>query len=122
MVLVHLLLVLWGVLGFVEYFFPAVPWISLQNPAFPAGMQFLHWLAILSGGSVFLIGYVTHWKHTAFAMALVYTMMATLCAVQTLDLMTNPGRYLAMVLEYIAYVSIALFLFRSERARLHFYR
>lgn len=122
LVLVHLGLLVWGVLGFVEYFVPSVPWIDLQNPAFPAGMQFLHWVAIVAGGGTFLFGYVTKWQHTPVAMSLVYTMMATLCAVQTLDMLTNSGRYLAMALEYIAYVSIVVFLFRSAQVQQHFRR
>jgi hypothetical protein len=35
-------------------------------------------------------------------------------------MMTNPGRYVAMAAEYVAYVGISIYLHRSERARAWF--
>lgn len=108
-------LLVWGVLGLAEFL--GVVGIGLQNEAFPPGMQALHWLAILAGGGLFLAGYAMRWQQTASTMALVYTMMATLCAVQTTDLLTHDGRYIAMVAEYLAYLAILWFLFRSSAMR-----
>lgn len=112
----------WGSLGFIEYFFAVAPLRPLQNPTFPKGTQFVHWLLIFSSGSIYLVGYFTRWKNTPFAMAIVYAMLATLCAVETLDFMTNPGRYGDFIRECIAYVGISIYLFRSQRMRSHFGR
>lgn len=110
----------WGFFGFLEYFSGPAPIVPLQNPAFPAGTQFLHWLAILSSGLVFLIGYFSKWRHTPHAMVVAYAVLATLCFVETFDFMTNANRYSAMVFEYAAYAAISIYLFRSQRMRSHF--
>jgi uncharacterized membrane protein YccC len=119
---ISLFLSMWGLLGFLEYFWGYAPLLPLQNPEFPQGTQFLHWLAISVSGLVFLAGYGTHWAYTPHAMVVIYAVMATLCFVQTFDFMTNPSRYLAMVVEYVAYLAIGIFLFRSRRMQQRFGR
>ncbi len=47
----------WGLAGFIEYLFGVVVLIPLQNPNFPSGTQFIHWLLITLSGTVFLFGY-----------------------------------------------------------------
>ncbi|MBK2086313.1 hypothetical protein IB677_08530 [Francisella adeliensis] len=44
-------LIVWGALGFIEYFVPTVAF-GLQDPNFPLGVQFLHWLLISSTGII----------------------------------------------------------------------
>jgi len=110
----------WGFLGFMEYLFRFAPVMPLQNATFPSGTQFMHWLAILTSGIVFLVGYFTKWEYTPHAMVVIYAVMATLCFVQTFDFMTNEGRYRAMVLEYVAYIGISIYLFKSARMQEHF--
>ena len=122
LVAIAIVLTGWGALGFVEYLTGYAPVVPLQNPAFPAGTQFLHWVLILLAGLVFLFGYFGRWRRTPEAMLVLYAMMAGLCFVQTFDFMTNPGRYLAMALEYAAYAAISLYLFRSERMKRRFDR
>ena len=113
---------IWGSLGFLEYFTGITPLVQLQNPTFPRSTQFIHWLLIFSSGGIYLIGYFTRWKHTPFTMAVIYAMLATLCAVETFDFMTNPGRYGSFIRECIGYVGISIYLFRSQRMRTHFGR
>ncbi|MBE7440539.1 MAG: hypothetical protein HS115_18960 [Spirochaetales bacterium] len=114
--IIHLILLIWGFAGMIQYFFPDAPILPLQNPSFPAGVQFLHWFAILSGGLTFLLG--SRWPGARpAAMGAVYAMMATLCAVETLEYLKSPYKYAAMVAEYMAYTAILLFLFYTREAR-----
>jgi hypothetical protein len=45
-------LLCWGLLGLLEYAFPALG-LGLQNSGFPAGLQFLHFFAIALTGTIF---------------------------------------------------------------------
>ena len=65
-----LTMLVWGIAGFLEYFTGITPFIKLQNAAYPSGVQFVHWLLITLTGATFIIGYVTKWKWTPFAMVL----------------------------------------------------
>ena len=112
----------WGILGFLEYFTGVAPLAPLQNPTFPRGTQFIHWLLISASGGIYLAGYFTKWKHTPFAMVVIYAMLATLCAVETFDFMTNQGRHGSFVQECVGYIVISVYLFRSQRMRTHFGR
>jgi len=114
-------LAVWGSLGLIEYLFGVGP-IRLQNPVFPDGVQLLHWIGITATGLIYLIGYYRRWQLTPFAMVVAYSVLATLCFVETMDFLTNRGRYVAMVLEYAAYIVISIYLFRSERMQTHFGR
>ena len=117
-----LVMLVWGVLGFLEYLFGFAPFLPLQNPTFPKGTQLLHWLLITSSGAIYLAGYFARWRYTPFAMVVIYAMLATLCAVETFDFMQNPGRYGSFVRECIMYVIISIYLFRSQRMRARFGR
>ena len=107
---------IWGVLGFLEYLF-GVSIISLQNPNFPSGTQFVHWLLITLSGAIFLFGFVTKWSNTPVAMLVVYAMLGTMCTIQTFDMMTSPNRYLAFAVEITAYFSISIYLFTSQHSK-----
>jgi hypothetical protein len=50
-------LLCWGLLGLLEYAFPALG-LGLQNSGFPAGLQFLHFFAIALTGTIFVLGYL----------------------------------------------------------------
>lgn len=112
-------LALWGSLGLIEYLF-GVSFIPLQNTAFPRGVQLLHWIGITATGWIYIAGYFARWSLTPFAMVVAYAVLATLCFIETIDFLTNRGRYLAMALEYAAYIGISFFLFRSRRMQSHF--
>ena len=112
----------WGLLGMLEYLFGFAPLMPLQNANFPAGTQLVHWILILGAGTTYLVGYFTRWKHTPFAMVVLFAMLATLCAIETFDFMTRPDRYSAYAREVTYYVIMSVFLLRSVRMRAHFGR
>ena len=110
----------WGVLGFLEYFTGLAPFIPLQNPTFPSGTQFVHWLLITLSGGTFLIGYFSRWSYTPIAMVILYAALATMCAIQTFDFMERPSRYADFARECTYYVILSIYLFRSKRMRERF--
>lgn len=115
-------LIVWGVLGFIEYFVPAAAF-GLQDSNFPPGVQFLHWLLISSTGIIFVFGYLTRWQYTPFVSIVMYATLATLCFVETVDFNAFGGgdrRFLIMGVEYILYIILAAYLLRSEQVRLRF--
>ena len=122
LLLAGIVMLSWGVLGFLEYCFGIAPLMKLQNPTFPLGTQFIHWFLITLSGSVYLLGYFLKWKYTPLAMIVIYAMLATMCFIQTFDFMTNPSRYTDFVRECIYYVIISTYLVRSKRMQTHFGR
>ena len=122
LLIVAIIMLSWGILGFFEYFWGLAPLMKLQNPTFPKGTQFLHWVLITLTGSVYIVGYFSKWKYTPLAMIVIYAMLATMCFIQTFDFMTNPSRYADFVRECIYYVIISVYLIRSQRMRSHFGR
>ncbi len=112
----------WGVLGFLEYFTGLAPLMNLQNVNFPKGTQFIHWLLITSSGATLLFGYLLRWKHTPFVMVVLFAMLATMCAIQTFDFMTEPWRYRSFVNEVIMYIVMSVFLLKSSYIKEHFGR
>ena len=110
-----IILLSWGVLGFLEYLFGVVLLMPLQNPTFPKGTQFIHWLLITTSGATYIIGYLSKWKYTPIAMILLYGMLATMCSIQTFDFMTNESRYIDFVRECFYYVVISIYLLQSKR-------
>lgn len=110
----------WGLLGFLEYFTGMAPLMPLQNATFPMGMQTLHWVLITSSGATFLAGYGLRWRYTPIAMLVMFTALATMCSVQTFDMLESPDRYRNFVQECINYIIISVYLFRSQRMRARF--
>lgn len=119
LVLYAVILTIWGVLGLIEYFVPAAA-LGLQNATFPPGTQFLHFVAILGTGVVFLVGFFTRWRYTAFATIVMYAVLATLCFVETFDFMVRPDRYVAIAIEYAMYIGFGTYLLRSKEMRRRF--
>jgi hypothetical protein len=121
---ISVVLFLWGVAGLVEYVLPPIGF-GLQNEAFPPGLQFLHFLSILVTGAVFIVGYLARWRHTPFAIVVMYAVLATLCFVETVDFEAFGGgatRFIPMTIEYIAYIGFSTYLFRSSEMRRRFQR
>ena len=112
-------MLIWGIFGFFEYFFN-FSIIPLQNPDFLKGTQFLHWLLITASGVIFLFGFIAKWPYTPTAMLVIYAMLATMCFIQTFDMMTSPNRYIAYTIEIILYIVISVFLFRSQESKNYF--
>lgn len=122
LILYFVFMFLWGLLGFLEYF-TGVPFIvELQNPTFPAGTQFLHWLLISMTGATYLIGYCLRWAYTPQAMVVLFAMLASMCFIQTFDFMTSPNRYWAYAVECSLYLILSTYLLRSQRMQKRFVR
>lgn len=116
-VLASFIMLGWGLLGFLEYFTGLAPLMPLQNLTFPIGMQTLHWLLITASGATFLAGYFLRWRYTPIAMLVMFTALATMCAIQTFDMLETPDRYRNFVQECVNYIVISVYLFRSHRMR-----
>ena len=114
LVLVSTFMAAWGALGLLEYFTALAPVVPVQNPAFPSGLQFMHFVAIFTSGAVFLTGYFTRWHGTPLAMVVCFTALASLCSIETLDFLTNSDRYIRFAQEVFYYVVISIYLFRSK--------
>lgn len=112
LVVVHLALLVWAVVGMAEWVLSEVPWPMVSNPAFPPWLLLLHWLAILSGSIVFLSGYIARWRATPLALAAAYTFMAVVCVIETFWFLTGIARFVAMALEFAVYMSIIILLLR----------
>lgn len=119
-VLASIIMLCWGLLGFLEYFTGLAPLMPLQNPTFPLGMQTIHWILITLSGATFLTGYAVRWRFTPVAMLVLFASLATMCAIQTFDVLQNPDRYRNFVMECINYTIISTYLLRSHRMREHF--
>ena len=120
LVVVHAFLGVWALGGMMEWLNMDVPWKPYSNPEFPHWLLFFHWGTVLFAATVYLIGYFTHWRQTPHWMAVAYGMMALVCVVETFWYMTSSFRYIAMVLEYAAYVVILLVLYSQRFRGLHF--
>ena len=116
-ILASIIMLGWGLLGFLEYLTGLAPLMPLQNATFPSGTQFVHWLVITLSGGTFLAGYFTRWSYTPIAMVVLFASLATLCAVQTFDFMENESRYADFARECFYYVIMSIYLFRSKRMR-----
>jgi len=120
LVLVHAALIIWCVLGLAEMLLPELPLPKVGNPLFPGWIQLAQWLLVFAVASIFILGLAARWRHTPLAMAVGYGLMAALCAVETFGYLKHDLRFAAMALEYAAYLSILLFLFRSRIAQQSF--
>ena len=113
-------MLIWGLAVFFEYFTGIKPIIELQNKAYPKGVQFVHWLIISLAGLIFLIGYINHWKLTPFAMLVIFSNLAILCTIETFDFMSDQWSLKAYITELIFYFATSLFLLNSAVSKSHF--
>ncbi len=58
LLLIHIGLGVWAVMGLAEWVELAVPWRRVSNPLFPQWLLLLHWLVVASAAVVFIWGYV----------------------------------------------------------------
>lgn len=115
-----LIMLIWGLAGFFEYYTGIKPIIKLQNSVYPSTVQFVHWLLISLTGGTFLIGYLTHWSLTPFAMILLFSNLTILCTIQTFDFMSEQWSLKAYISELIFYLATSLFLIHSTVSKTHF--
>lgn len=120
LVVVHVGLGAWALVGFAELVLPEVPWSRVSNPLFSRSMLLLQWSLISVAAAVFIAGYLGRWKHTPVAMLFIYSAMALVCAYQTFFVLTSASRFRAMAIEYIEYALILGFLFYSNHMRHRF--
>lgn len=106
----HIGLAVWAVLGMVEFLTPEQIAFGLTNRHFPGWMQLLHWLAIGTGASAFLLTWQRFPDARLPAMAAAYGLMAVVCLIQTLLFLQHPGKWRDMALEYAAYLAILWFI------------
>jgi hypothetical protein len=52
-----MVMLVWGLSGFFEYFTGIKPVIKLQNAAYYSAVQFVHWFLITLTGGTFVFGY-----------------------------------------------------------------
>lgn len=114
------IMLIWGLAGFFEYFTGIKPIIELQNKAYPKGVQFVHWLLISLAGFIFLMGYLNHWQFTPFAMLVIFSNLAILCTIETFDFMSEQWSLKAYFTELIFYLSTSILLLNSAISKSHF--
>jgi len=122
LVAVKIGLIVWGVLGFIEYFNPSASF-GLQDSNFPRGTQYLHWFLLVLSGTIFVFGFFRRWKHTPYATITMYATLATLCFIETVDFNAFGGgskRFFIMAAEYVLYCALSVYLIRSKRVNEHF--
>ncbi|WP_420406971.1 hypothetical protein [Hoeflea sp.] len=108
-------LLVWGILGLLEYVFPPLA-LGLQNESFPPGLQFLHFLALVLTGAIYVFGYLRRWPHTPHATITMYAVLATLCFVETIDFGAFGGGAAGiaiMLCEFALYIGLSAYLIRS---------
>lgn len=122
LVLLHLGLLVWALMGFAEWTVGAVPWPEVTNPLFPRPMLFFHWLSVIAASTAFLAGLALRWPGTPLAVVLGYGAMAIVCLIETTRYLVHDAKWLAMAAEYAAYLAIGSWLFLSATARNAFRR
>lgn len=116
LLLIHIGLGVWAVMGLAEWVELAVPWRRVSNPLFPQWLLLLHWLVVASAAVVFIWGYVRRSDGLWRAMLWPYGLMAGVCAIETFGYLTHGGRFGAIAAEYLAYAGIVWWL-RKHRTR-----
>lgn len=117
-------LLIWGLVGLLEYTFPAVA-LGLQDDNFPAGLQFLHFFALVLTGSIFVFGYLWRWPHTPHATITMYAVLASICFIETIDFGAFGGGRIGVTVmlgEFALYVGLSTFLLRSSHVDRRFSR
>ena len=119
---VHVFLLLWALVGLIEWFAAEVPWPRVSNPLFTRDILLMHWLLIGFAGTAFLVGWLTRWRWTPELMAVAYLGLATGCAIETFGYLRHGTKFVDMGLEFATYVAILALLFRAGFARRRFNR
>ncbi len=115
-VVVHVGLLVWALVGVAELLLPTVPWRRVSNPLFSTPMLVLQWSLIALAATTCLLGLMS-WSRTPIAMAVIYGAMALVCAYQTFFILTHPTRFRSMAIEYAEYLLVLAFLFLSPYMR-----
>lgn len=122
LVLIHLFLFLWSAGGFAELIFSKVPWTPFTNPDFPKWLLPIHWGSVMIASTGFLFGYFSGWRKTPEFMLATYTMLFTICVIETFGFMSSPTKYMAMGAEFVTYTLLLTLLFKHQYFTDHFGR
>ena len=114
LVVIHIFLLLWSTGGIIEMTSMNVPWTPYTNMDFPIWLLPIHWGAVIITSIGFLIGYFTKWSGAPEFMLAAYTMLFTVCVIETFGFMTSSTKYIAMATELVTYTVIILLLFKSR--------
>ncbi|MGE0441552.1 MAG: hypothetical protein AB7L66_05145 [Gemmatimonadales bacterium] len=109
---IHIGLLVWAIGGLIEWFVSSPPWPRVSNNAFPSWLLLVHWLAVLNGAATFVVGFLRRWPGTPTAMAIAYSGMAAVCIIETFWFLTGRWKFVAMLLEFAAYIGISIVLRR----------
>lgn len=120
LVAVHIVLFVWAAGGMIEWSVQKVPWTPFSNPLFPRWLLFIHWFSIIFSSTVFICGYFTNWYKTPDLMVIGYGMMAIVCIIETFGYMTSKTKFLAMGLEFAAYIIILFILYNPNFRNVYF--
>ena len=120
LVLVHIFLLLWSTGGIIEMSTLEVPWTPYTNADFPDWLLPIHWGSVLITSVGFLTGYFTKWSGTPEFLLAAYTMLFTICVIETFGFMTSPTKYLAMTTELVTYTIILYMMFRNKYFKEYF--
>jgi hypothetical protein len=120
LVIIHIFLLLWSAGGAVEMISTKVPWTPYTNPDFPRWLLPIHWGSVIITSTGFLFGYFTGWSKTPEFMLAAYTMLFTICVIETFGFMTSQTKYVAMVAELVTYTAILALLFKHKYFIEHF--
>ena len=114
LVLIHIFLLLWSTGGMIELISSKVPWTPYTNLDFPKWLLPIHWGSVIITSVGFLFGYFTGWSKTPEFMLATYTMLFTICVIETFGFMTSQTKYFAMVAELVTYTFILVILFKHK--------
>jgi len=80
----------------------------------------IHWGSVFLTAVGFLVGYFSKWSGLPGFMLAAYTMLFTICVIETYGFITSSTKYLAMVSELVTYTAILILLFRHSYFREYF--
>lgn len=114
LLLIHIFLLLWSTGGMIEMISTKVPWTPYTNLDFPRWLLPIHWGSVIITSIGFLFGYLTAWSKTPEFMLAAYTMLFTICVIETFGFMTSQTKYVAMTAELGTYTVILLLLYKHK--------
>lgn len=114
LVVIHLFLLLWAAGGVIEMISTQVPWPAYTNIDFPNWLLPIHWGSVMITSVGFLIGYFTKWSRTPEFMLAAYTMLFTICVIETFGFMTSSTKFIAMAFELVTYTVVLTMLFKNK--------
>lgn len=120
LVFIHIFLLVWATGGMIELATAKVPWTPYTNLDFPLWLLPIHWGSVLITSIGFLVGYIARWRITPQFMLAAYTMLFTICVIETFGFMTSPTKYIAMGTELVTYMVILSLLFQHSYFKAYF--